>query len=438
MRLKGFIAVVAALSLSAPALAADDPLQDEQWGLEMVKASGAWPNSTGVGTVVAVLDSGVQDQHPDLAGRLLPGVDYVGEDADVEDDERDKPEDHDGHGTHVSGIIAANRGNAEGIVGVAPDAKILPLRVLDDQGEGFSSDFVKAFDKAIAEGADVVNVSAGGTLPLADELFGDPAFERAVERVIDAGIVIVFAAGNNSLPLCENPSLDGALCVGSVDPRRERSVFSSFGGGVNLMGPGGSGLGGNAEDVVSTYIGIDGSEDAYKESDYLAVAGTSQATPHVAGVAALLASVGVRGTAATKRIVETATDAGSPGTDMQYGAGIVNAEAALAGFEPPPPAKTGSFSTRGTITVKRAQKKGIRVSCTAVRPGTCSVRATRKGKLIARGSAEVAADNPTVIVAKLNKRGRKMVKRIKKAYRVGLRVTLPGESVRGRTITIKR
>lgn len=441
--MRGLITVVAALALSTPALAADDPFQDEQWGLAMVKGPDAWPTSTGVGAVVAVIDSGVQINHPDLAGRLLPGVDYTGASADVDGDERSEPEDHDGHGTHVTGIVAANRGNGTGIAGVAPDARVIPLRVLDDNGEGFSDDFVSAFDKAIAEHANVINLSAGAVVPLADKVFEDPAFESAVRRAVTAGIVVVFAAGNYSLPMCENPALEGTLCVGAVDVRETRSVFSSFGDGVSLMAPGGSGLGGSSEDVLSTYIGLDGPEkDRYKESDYATLAGTSQAAPHVAGVAALLASLGVRGADAARRMIETARDVGEPGPDGQYGAGIVDAQAALAGLGAPPPTDpdppTGSFTTRDVVTVKGALKKGIRVRCTAVRPGRCSVSVLRKGKKIAGGSADVPAGSPITVVARLNKRGKRIVKRVKNGIRVGVRVTLPGEPVRGKTIAIRR
>jgi subtilisin family serine protease len=158
---------VAALSfaLASPAFAAD-PLRDEQWGLEMVRAPAAWSTSTGVGAVVAVIDTGVQHDHPDLGGRLLGGFDFVGGDS--------TPTDGDGHGTHVTGIVAANRDNGEGITGVAPGARILPLRVLDDDGGGSTSDTVKAIDYAIDKGVHVINLSVGDLVPFQSELFDDP------------------------------------------------------------------------------------------------------------------------------------------------------------------------------------------------------------------------------------------------------------------------
>ena len=134
---------------------------------------------------------------------------------------------------------------------------------------------------------------------------GGDAFDAAVHRALAAGIVVVAAAGNNGVPVCEQPAAgDGLLCVGAVDKRKQRSFFSSFGSGLGLVAPGGSGSRAMpGEDVLSTYKG----------SGYEALAGTSQAAPHVSGVAALLVARGVRGQAAVKRILATATDLGAPG-----------------------------------------------------------------------------------------------------------------------------
>ena len=138
----------------------------------------------------------------------------------------------------------------------------------------------------------VINLSLGDFLPLQSTLFDDPDYEAVLDRAVEAGIVVVIAAGNNSLPKCENPDVAGIVCVGAVDNPGNRSVFSSFGSNVDLMAPGGSGLGGSAEDVLSTYTG----------SGYEAISGTSQAAPHVAGVAALLVSLGLTGQEAADRI----------------------------------------------------------------------------------------------------------------------------------------
>jgi Subtilase family len=216
-------------------------------------------------------------------------------------------------------------------------------------------------------------------------------------------------------------------------------VFSSFGDGVHLMAPGGSGLGGPAEDVLSTY----------PRDRYASIAGTSQAAPHVTGIAALLVSLGVRGEAAAQRIVSTSSDAGAPGTDEQYGAGIANARAAVAGLgapppvDPgkpgePPPAAIGSYTAPRTVKLRTARKRGITVVCKAVRPGTCRVKAYRDGRKIARGHTDVPAGSPTAVTAVLNARGRKRLARVKHRMRVKLAITLPGEPARTRKVWIQR
>lgn len=429
---RALIAGMLALAAASPAFAAD-PRRDEQWGLEMVKGEDAWATSTGVGATVAVIDTGVQFDHPDLEDRLLTGFDFVGNNPEGPDTDGD-PSDGNGHGTHVTGIVAANRDNGEGITGIAPGAKILPLRVLDDDGAGFADDTIKAIDYAIDKGVHVINLSLGDFVPLQSTLFPDDAYEAALRRAVAAGIVVVLAAGNNSFVKCENPDVEEVLCVGAVDRERERSVFSSFGTNVDLMAPGGSGLGGSAEDILSAYI----------PSTYESISGTSQAAPHVAGVAALLVSLGLGGQEAADRIVATAADAGAPGPDNTYGAGIVDAQAAVAGLGPPPVEPGDPNPVHGSFKTKRRVKRGVvrrhgfRVTCIAVRPGPCAAVARRRGRKIARGSADVPAQIGTVVTATLNRRGRRLLKHMGERRRVRLAVTLPGEAAQTVRVTITR
>ena len=222
------------LLLAAPAGAAD-PRRGEQWNLDLIQSDAAHAVSTGGGAVVAVVDSGVQADHPDLAGRLGPGYDFVQNDA--------TPQDGNGHGTHVSGIIGAASGNGIGVESVAPGATIMPVRVLDDDGGGSTDTVAKGVDYARTHGADVINLSLGSDVPLVGAMGGD-AFDAAVHRALAAGIVVVAASGNNGVPVCEQPAAsDGLLCVGAVDKRKQRSFFSSFGSGLGLVAPGGSGTG---------------------------------------------------------------------------------------------------------------------------------------------------------------------------------------------------
>jgi len=234
---------------------------------------------------VAVVDTGVKVDHPDLAGQILPGHDFV--------DGTDLMHDGNGHGTHVTGIIAAIEGNGVGIEGVAPLAHIVPVRVLDDGGSGSDANVAAGVDYAVAHGADVINLSLGGTVlsTLLPSASGD-----AVQRAIKAGVVVVAAAGNDSLPLCEQPGAGRTLlCVGAVDRRGRQSFFSSSGSNVNVFAPGGSALPGPDEDVLSTW----------NDGGYMSLAGTSQAAPHVSGVAALLVAAGVRGQDAVHRILNS-------------------------------------------------------------------------------------------------------------------------------------
>src|SRR3954469_8757552 len=242
MRVRLAFLLVLLLCLAIPASAsAADPLRAQQWGLDMINADAAHATSTGSGAVVAVIDTGVLASHEDLAGRLLPGYDFVDNDSD--------PNDGNGHGTHVTGIVAADEGNGLGIEGVAPGAKVMPIRVLDDDGNGTGEKVAKGIDYAVAHNADVINLSLGGDA-IGTILGGDDAFTKSVQNALDKGVVVIAAAGNDTAPFCEQPEVTGAiLCVGAVDRRNMRSFYSSSG---DLVAPGGSALGGPDEDVLST------------------------------------------------------------------------------------------------------------------------------------------------------------------------------------------
>jgi hypothetical protein len=246
---------------------------------------------------------------------------------------------------------------------------------------------------------------------------------------------VVAAAGNTGLPVCEQPSADkGLLCVGSVDENRQRSFFSSFGSGLGVMAPGGSGLLG--PDIISTF----------NESDtsYTELAGTSQAAPHVAGVAALLVSKGLRGQAVVQRILATASDAGPSGPDPEYGAGIVNARRAVTGLGSGQ-AGGGSGGSGALISVRRRQRirtvlrRGIRVRCRASGVGRCRVAASVRKRRVASGSRRLRAGRTAVVAARLNRRGRRVARRALRARKrvaVRLRVTLPGAPAQRRRVTL--
>lgn len=148
----------------------------------------------------------------------------------------------------MTGVVAANAGNGVGVSGVAPAARVLPVRVLGNDGTGASSAVAAGIDWAAANGAHVINLSRGEDVAL---IGGSSEFAAAVGRSLDRGVVVVAASGNNGLPACEQPAAEGRLlCVGAVDRRGARSFFSSFGRGLGLVAPGGSGLPIAGEDIL--------------------------------------------------------------------------------------------------------------------------------------------------------------------------------------------
>lgn len=336
---------VAALMAVAPGAqaAAADPLRDKQWGLDQINAEAAWGVTTGTGAVVAVVDTGVDLKQPDLAGRLLPGATFIGcagtrpcGNGDFRGP--DGTNDGDEHGTHVAGIVAAVANNGIGVAGVAPGAKILPVKVLEG-GSGSSQDIADGIRWAADHGADVINLSLG-TAPggqLLTILGVDTLMRDAITYAREKGALTVAAAGNSSTPLCSDPAFtSAAICVGATDSARVHSFYSELPVKLDLKSvsaPGGSGgLTGCDGDVWST-VPVGTGSDVCGGGSYDSYAGTSMATPHVAGVAALLYSQGRSVTEVEDAILSTSRDPllGLVGVwTPLYGYGIVDAAAAVA------------------------------------------------------------------------------------------------------------
>ena len=339
-------AVVTAVALTAsPASAApNDPLYADQYGPQQVHAEEAWATSTGAGTVIAVVDTGVDLTHEDLRAKLVPGATFIDCNPSCGNGDWRGPDGEaqasDNHGTHVSGIAAAATGNGIGIAGVARDAQIMPVKVLED-GSGSFEDIANGVRWAADHGADVVNLSLGGlqgTQVLA--LTGlETALQDAIVYAKGKGVAVIAAAGNDGVPLCNSPGFDeGAICVVATDKRELRSAYSS--GPIRpdlnaVAAPGGSLLPVCGEDIVSTVPAGTSSSGATcgYGNNYDEFAGTSMATPHVAGVAALLAAQG----RSVDDIYTTLTStARTPGVGLRgvftptYGYGIVDAAAAVA------------------------------------------------------------------------------------------------------------
>ncbi len=266
--------------------APNDPRYGDQWALDRIGAPCAWLSSTGNRNVtVAVVDTGVDLAHPDLAGRLrTDGYDFVDDDP--------LPNDENGHGTHVSGIIAATLDNAAGIAGLAPDARILPVRVMDREGSGSDETIARGIRYATRKQARVINLSLGMTLWLSDFGARSPTgslVSVAVREAQDAGALVVVAAGNDFVPLpnviaYDNPDV---LLVAASNEDEARAPFSNSGPWVDVVAPG--------QHILSTmptyevYLTSDDlpPQQRFKQ-DYDYMSGTSQATPYVSALAALL------------------------------------------------------------------------------------------------------------------------------------------------------
>lgn len=278
---------------------AADPMRGKQWSLDVLRAETAWNAERGSGAVVAVIDSGVDGTHPELAAAMVEGKNTRGSRGDYSSPAADQ----NGHGTHVAGIIAAAAGNGVGIAGVAPNASIMPVKVLDKDGSGWMADVIDGIVWAADNGADVINMSLGG--PDAD--FSAPAVAYAQSK----GVVVVAAAGNEGSGEASYPAaLPGVLSVAAVEESGSVANYSNWGSTIDIAAPG--------SHIVSTVPG-----------GYESMSGTSMAAPHVAAVAALVRAR-APGADVAAVLTSTAVDAGPSGWDARYGAGIVDAAAAVS------------------------------------------------------------------------------------------------------------
>ncbi|MDY7102570.1 MAG: S8 family serine peptidase [Actinomycetota bacterium] len=290
--------------------AGGDPLAGSQWGLTATRLPEAWATADADGVTIAIVDTGVDLAHPDLADRLVGGIDLV--------DGDDEPDDPHGHGTHVAGIAAATAGNGIGIAGAAPGASIMPIRVLDADGAGDDATIAAGIDWAVDHGADVVNLSLGES-GFASRLSKGGPLNAAIRRADAAGAVVVAAAGNDAdhkrnyrvgVPvLVVNASTPDATAAAFTNTGDARAVAAPGVGIVSTVPPGPSTLFPN---------GTDGNES---------LDGTSMAAPLVSGLAALLVAEGLGPDEVRDTVAATAAD---PNGDPALGNGIVDAAAAVA------------------------------------------------------------------------------------------------------------
>ncbi|NOX60903.1 MAG: peptidase S8, partial [Chloroflexi bacterium] len=290
-----------------------------QWQLPHIRAEQAWDVTTGSDSIIiAVADSGVDLTHPDLAAKIVAGYDFINNDND--------PSDDNGHGTHVASIAAATTNNNNGIAGVSWGAKIMPIKVLDANASGTDSQVANGIVWAVNNGADIINLSLGG--PSASS-----TLESAVNYAYNQGALLVAAAGNDYQG-ANQPSYPAAypnvMAVAATNDADGHASYSNSGSYVDIAAPGGDPTGVDDTNPRHWIIG------AYwrgspLNSEVAWMAGTSQAAPHVAGVAALLLSIDntlapdeLRGL-----ITSTAVDVQLPGWDEFSGYGRVDAAAAV-------------------------------------------------------------------------------------------------------------
>jgi serine protease len=311
-----------------PRFAPDDPMYPLQWHLDAINTPEAWMHTRGRAATVAVIDTGVAYKDLDWKGvhaKAVPdlvGVEFV-HGKSFASGLPEGLDDH-AHGTHVTGTIAQATDNTLGVAGIAHRAKIMPLKVLAASGGGSVADIANAIRYAADNGADVINMSLGGPLP-------SRVMAKAVQYAHDKGVTVICAAGNEQRSRVSYPAAyAGSVSVAATDFEGKRSFYSNWGKELDISAPGGDTRSdkngdGFPDGVLQNTIAI---QDPSR-NDYMWFQGTSMAAPHAAGVAGLIVSQGVNNPKEVERILkQTAVHPNGKEWDTEYGAGIIDAEAA--------------------------------------------------------------------------------------------------------------
>lgn len=233
-------------------------------GVEMIQAPSIWSKSKGTGVKIAILDTGCDLDHPDLKDRIIGGKNFT----DDDNSNQEKFEDYNGHGTHVAGTIAASE-NKAGVTGVAPEAELLIVKVLNKDGSGQYEWIINGINYAVEQQADIISMSLGGPNDV-------PELHEAIKNAVNNQVLVVCAAGNegdgdeNTDELAYPGCYNEVISIGAVNLERESSQFSNSHPEIDLVAPG--------EDILSTFL----------NGKYASLSGTSMATPHVTGALALI------------------------------------------------------------------------------------------------------------------------------------------------------
>ncbi|MBD2613677.1 MAG: S8 family peptidase [Nostoc sp. ZfuVER08] len=289
------------LSLTGP----NDQYYSKQWNLHKIGIEGAWSQTKGSGVTVAVIDTGITKVRDLYETKFVKGYDFV--------NDREKADDDNGHGTHVAGTIAQATNNKYGVAGIAYEASLMPLKVLSAYGGGTVADIAEAIKFAADKGADVINMSLGGG--------GESKLmKEAIEYAHRKGVVIIAAAGNESANGASYPArYPHVIGVSAIGPDGEKAPYSNFGAGVDISAPGGS----EAGKILQETINEKG------EGVFLGFQGTSMASPHVAGVAALIKASGIKEPDEVLKVLKQSARVIQDDGLNYYGAGQLNAEAAV-------------------------------------------------------------------------------------------------------------
>ncbi|MDB5083893.1 MAG: hypothetical protein JWN30_779 [Bacilli bacterium] len=272
-----------------------------QWNFPYIGADQEWSINTGNPAVkVAVVDTGVDMNHPEFQDQLTDGYNVIDPSSPAQDDN--------GHGTHVSGVIAAKTNNLEGVAGIAFNNKIMPVKAMDKDGSGSVADIATGIEWAVDHGANVINLSLGNNEDSA-------VLHQAVQYAYSHNVAVIAAMGNDNSNEPNYPAAyPEAISVCALDSNGQRASFSNYGPHAFISAPGVS--------IASTY----------PDNRYASMSGTSMACPHITGVVSLLKSINAQfNVDQIKSILQnSAIDLGDPGRDPYYGYGLVNAPAAAS------------------------------------------------------------------------------------------------------------
>jgi subtilisin family serine protease len=305
----------------------DPAYSTNQWGLQKVQGPAAWDITTGSPSVIiAVVDGGVWGGHPDLVGKVLAGYNTFTGTSDASDES--------GHGTWVTGVVAAATNNGVGMAGMSWLSPVLPVKVCDSTGSCPYSNIAKGMTWAADHGAKVINLSLGGASACGSTL------QSAADYAWNKGVVVVAASGNSNTAVYAPANCNNVVAVGATDSTDTRLSWSNYGSALDLVAPGTT--------ILCTSL----------SGGYAWGSGTSFAAPFVSGAAALLMSRGASNSAAVSALTAGADDRGAAGWDQYYGSGRLNVDRALLALGAPTTPTPTATSTPGATATPSATPPG--------------------------------------------------------------------------------